>query len=441
VTAQAPEPEVDKSLFQLSRELELLISAGLVFALLQLPDVLDAWWLRTAVHLGGSAYGTIFTLYYVAKLVAYGLIVAISGHFLLRGFWVAIMGLRTVYPDGIARERLDQGEVMRKFYANRLLPLEEIEDRVDRLAASIFAFVFLFLFLFMMLSVWALLAWIVAFITLRVTGNDRLVMPVIAGVFVLYLVPQWFVTWADRQSKKGPLSPGTEKAALRVMRGLYYTTFNFLYAPVFFTFASHSSRRRMNAILATFLYTMIAMFMFSVFTTSGILGYDSYIYYPAQSREHQLRPIHYDNLRDADAPANEPAIQSDVIDGPYLRLFVPYDAREDNDRIRAWCPEVPPLRQEGFFFSSRRRKLPEARVEQISRCLEKVYEIELDGKRIEKPGFVFYRHPAAHVAGRLAMIHVETLQPGQHLLVVRHAKLPGVKKDEDADEFFIPFWK
>jgi len=441
VTAPTADREsVEKSLFQLTRELELLISAGLVLALLQLPGVLDEWWMRTMVHVGGSAFGTVFTLYYVGKLVAYGLIAAIASHFLLRGFWVAIMALRTVFPDGIDRERLDQGEVLRKFYDERLVSLDSIEDVVDRISASIFAFVFLFLFIFLMLAVWAVVAWTVAFLALKITGNEAVVMPVIVGFFILYMLPQWFVTWADKKSKTAPISERTEKLALKLMRWMYYPTLQFVYSPVFFTFASHSSRRKVNALLVTFLYTMVAVFAFSVFSARGVIAYDSYIYYPSQSREHQLLPVNYDNLRDPDTPASEPSIQSDVIEGPYLRLFIPYDAREDNDRIRALCPGVPPLRQEGFFFASK-KKLPPARIAQLSSCLDKVYDVHLDGKRLENPGFVFYRHPAARVAGRLAMIPVGTLQPGRHLLTVRHAQLPGVKVDEEADEYFIPFWK
>ncbi|MEA2463583.1 MAG: hypothetical protein QOJ98_1330, partial [Acidobacteriota bacterium] len=130
MTASTPEIDsAEKSLFQLTRELELLISAGLVFALLQLPDLLNDWWMRTSVHVGGSAFGTVFMLYYVGKLIAYGLSVAIAAHFLLRGLWVAIMGLRSVFPDGVNRDKLDQGEVYRKFYEERLLSLQEIEDR------------------------------------------------------------------------------------------------------------------------------------------------------------------------------------------------------------------------------------------------------------------------------------------------------------------------
>lgn len=435
----ASHPPEEKSLFQLTRELELLISVALIFALLQLPEVLDDWWNRTSVHAGGIAFGTVFTTYYVGKLVSYGLIVAIAGHVLLRGFWVAVMSLRSVFPD-VKREKLDQGQIFQKFYENRLMTLDQLEARVDRVAASIFAFVFLFLLIFAMLVAWAAVAWILAFIVTRITGNDRLAMPLVIALFVIYVGLQSFAASVDKASKKRPVSPRLENAALRVMHWMYYLTFNFIYAPVFFTFASHSSRRRVSVLLVSFLYAMIGFFMVSVFYARGILGHDSYVYYPARSGEHQLRPMHYDNLRDPDVVANEPSIQSDVVEGPYLRLFVPYDAHEDNERMRVLCPGVAPLRSDGFFIAQR-AKVPPARIAQLAGCFDRIYQIALDGRPLEKPGFVFYRHPQGNVAGRLALVPIGSMPAGRHLLTVRHTPLPKGHEDENPDEFFIPFWR
>lgn len=433
-------PSEEKSLFQLTRELELLISAGLIFALMQLPGVLDNWWQHTTVHVGGAAFGAVFVTYYVAKLVAYGLIAAIAAHFLLRGFWVAIMGLRSVFPHGANTEKLEHGEIFTKFYANRMLSLEEIEQRADRIAASIFAFVFLFLTIFVMMAFWAALAGLVALIIVKVTGNDRLAMPVLLTVFALFVVLQSFVASVDKTSRKRPVSPRIERASLKIMQWLYYPTFNFIYAPVFLTFTSHTSKRKMNILLVGFLYSTIGLFMLSIFSSRGIIGFDSYSYYPQQARPFQLRTIHYDNLRDRDVPVNEPSIQSDIIQDPYVRLFLPYDAQEDNKRMRALCPDVKPVRGEGFFFA-RRAKLAASRVAELDRCFDRVYQIALDGKPLPKPGFLFYRHPQGGVAGRLALIPVGSLAAGKHLLSVRHTPLPGVKKDEDADEYYIPFWR
>ncbi|HEX2061436.1 MAG TPA: hypothetical protein VHK90_11905, partial [Thermoanaerobaculia bacterium] len=280
----------------------------------------------------------------------------------------------------------------------------------------------------------------VAFLVAKIAGTDRVMMPVVTGMFVIYVALQSFVASVDKTTKKRPVSPALQNAALRIQRALYYISFNFVYAPLFFTFTSHTSKRKMNVLLVGFLYAMVAVFILSVFFSRGIFGFDSYAYYPVQAKEYQLRASHYDSLRHADEPASVPAIQSDVIEGSYLRLFVPYDAMEDNARMRAHCPEVRPLRGEGFFYS-RGRKLAAARVAELDRCFDRIYQIALDGKPLEKPGFVFYRHPAGDVAGRLALIPVTSLPPGRHLLTIRHTPLPGVKKDEEADEYYIPFWR
>ncbi len=438
-----PQTEIhsaEKSLFQLTRELELLISAGLVFALLQLPDMFDAWWIRTSVHTGGASFQLTFMAYEVGKLVSYALIAAISAHFLLRGFWVAVMGLRSVYPGGMQLDKLDQGEIYRKYYEERLMSLEEIEARIDRLAASIFAFVFLFLLIVAMLTAWSAVAWVIAFAVAKIAGTDAVIMPVLVGLFAVFAVLQRFVTSVDKKSKKGPVSPRSERLATRILKPLHYLTLNFVYAPVFFTFASYSSRRKMTLLLVSFAYAMLGVFLFSFLHARGVVGFDSYIYYPSQAREHQLRAAHYDTLRNRDVPVSEPTIQSEVVEGPYLRLFVPYDAREDNDRVRALCPNVAPLRGDGVFFA-RTAKVPPPRMAQLNACFDRLYQIALDGRIVEKPGFVFHRHPQGQVAGRLALLPIGSLPPGRHLLTVRHTPLPRVKNDRSADEFFIPFWR
>lgn len=436
----AAQENSEKHVFQLTRELELLISGALVFALLQFPGRLDEWWAATVAHVGGAAFFSVFIIYYVGKLVAYGLITAISAHFLLRGFWVAIMSLRSVYPGGIDPEKLDQGEVFRRLYASRLPTLEQIEARADRLAASIFAFIFLFLLLFLMIAVWSLAAGIVALLAAALTGDDRMATPIMIGALALYVFLYGFVASVDKTTMKRRVSEKWQNAALRIAKWSYYPTFNFVYAPVFFTFASNTSRRRVTTILVFFLYSLAGVFMISVFHARGVIGFDSYSYFPSQAIEQQVRPLHYDNLRPSGEAPTAPTIQADVVSGPYLRLFVPYDAKKDNARMRALCPGVPPLRSEGVFFANR-GKIADERVQGIAACFERIYDIQLDGKPVRNAGFLFHRHPQHGVAGRLALIPIDSLAAGRHLLTVRHMPVPELDRKRPADDHAIPFWK
>ena len=206
-------------------------------------------------------------------------------------------------------------------------------------------------------------------------------------------------------------------------------------------FASHLSRSRVTGMIISFTYSLIGLFMVVTLARLGVLGFDSYLYYPPQVEAGAQQARYYDNLRPAGTPVRFPTLDSDVVTGPYLRLFVPYDAREDNERIAALCPELAPLHAQGPF---RRRREPAdaATLAKVSACLDRVYEIELDGEPLTGADFVFYRHPDG-VAGRLAHLPTAELAPGRHDLVVRHATLPGktAEQDEDADLYHLPFWK
>src|SRR5688500_14085961 len=202
--------------------MELLISAALVFVLFQFHTILDNWWGRAQIHVGGTSFGTVFTMYYAAKLVSHGLIAAIVTHFLLRGFWVAVMGLRSVFPSGVRREKLDQGDVLRTFYDTHLATLDELESRVDRFAASIFAFVFLFLTIFMVLAVWSGAAWVLALLLTRISGSETAVRPTLIVVFITFVVLQSFVASVDRTSKKQEISARLKKMALKAMTFMHY---------------------------------------------------------------------------------------------------------------------------------------------------------------------------------------------------------------------------
>jgi hypothetical protein len=441
VTERSQRPLEEKTEYQLTRELELLISAGLIFALLQLPGLLDSWWNARYIHLGGAAFGTVFVIYYVGKLLAYGLVAAIVCHFLLRGLWIAVLGLRSAFPGGVDHERLHFGPLLRSFYRERLLTLEDLEERTDRVAASLFSFVFLFVMGFAMIAIWAAASWGIALLVSNLLGREEVLFPLFLTLVTIFLMLQLTVVLVDRFTRTRKVPAGVQRGALRLMKFIHYASFNFVYAPVFLTFSTRLSRRFIGVTQVIFLYAMIAMFTISVFTSLGVLGFDSYAWFPNDARQFQARPSHYDNLRPAGETVVVPTIQSDVIEDRYIRFFVPYDAREDNPRIRKLCPGVKPVRREGLFMVDRTARTSEARVREIMGCLTRIYQIRLDGRPLPELESLFYVHPQGKVAGRLMMVPAQNLSPGRHLLTVVHTPVGDPEVDERADEYYIPFWR
>ena len=427
----------EKSNYQLTRELELLISAGLVFALIQLPTLLERWWNTESLRVAGPSFAAAFVVYYAGKLVSYSLIVAISFHFFLRSFWVAIMGLRSIF-GGPDLSKLDAGPLMGTFYERKLITLDALEERVDRLAGSVFSFFFLVLLLFTMLAFNALLGWLAAVVVAALTGNEELFGKIFAVVFIGTMLFNMSVNYVDLAMKKGKAPLWLQRYGARALPVIHYITLNFLYAPVFLTFATRVSRKITNTVLIVSAYAMIAWFAFNSFAAKGLIGFDSYSYFPRGSSRFQMKQVHYESVKPADIPVAVPLIQSQIVEGPYVRLFIPYNPRTDNDRMRALCRGVASIRDEGVFFG-RPERLPDARLQGLMQCFAKLHQITLDGRPLPNLPSHFFVHPHGDIPGRMVMIPATGLAPGPHLLTTREVEAGRSKKRPY--EAFITFWR
>lgn len=121
-------------------EMEMLLSGATVFGLLQLPDALHGVTDPLLARLGGGAalVANMLTLYVGAAL--YLLLATFIGHLVIRGFWIALLGLRSVFPEGPDFDRLRGGPIARDV-ARRNTPRTEDEiERLDNLATIVFMF-------------------------------------------------------------------------------------------------------------------------------------------------------------------------------------------------------------------------------------------------------------------------------------------------------------
>lgn len=426
--------------YQLTRELELLISGALVFALLQAPEYLDAWWNRTALNVAGTSFAAPFAAYYAGKIVAYGLIAVIVGHFVIRGFWVALLGLRAAFPGEIDESKLDMGPYQRELYARRDISLSQLEDRVDRVAASLFSFFFLFMFLIAGVVFWAIVSGAVAIGLSRLVGRPGLVAPIFWFLFAVYALVPTSVRLLDKRSKSHELSPFARKFGARAFAFSYFFTLGFLYTPIFMTFATRFRRKTFVAVQVGFLYTMVAIFIVSTFIGVGLIGYDSYEYFPLDGGTSQLRNSSYENLRHQSASTVVPTVQSQLVTDPYVRLFIPYNVRRDNALVREFCGGVAPFRPDGFYISPRNAVPDPARLRSVLECFAEIYTAKLDDTPIDLKQASFYIRPDDQLHGRVVMVPIAQLATGRHTITVTRKRLPD-DESKRPREWAIPFWK
>src|SRR5687768_6527251 len=81
-------------------EIEMLLSGAVVFALLQLPEALDRSFDGAMTRLGSGWGAVAFLVYCYAKGIVYSLIGTFVLHLAARAYWIALVGINSVYPGG-----------------------------------------------------------------------------------------------------------------------------------------------------------------------------------------------------------------------------------------------------------------------------------------------------------------------------------------------------
>lgn len=90
-----------KDLGEQSWQAELVISGLVITGLFQMPDLFIKW-VETAIIQSGEIEYTFLNLASIFFLVGIDCLIIFFGiHLLFRGIWIALLGLNSVYPNGI----------------------------------------------------------------------------------------------------------------------------------------------------------------------------------------------------------------------------------------------------------------------------------------------------------------------------------------------------
>jgi len=121
-------------------ELELIISSLTIFALFSVPSWLFDNIANIHTHLSTSL--TLASTVGISLLAgtSFGLAACFVVHLMARAYWVGLIGLRTVFPDGINWSKTPGlGPLRRQYYQETVPDLDTIIQNTDKLASSLFA--------------------------------------------------------------------------------------------------------------------------------------------------------------------------------------------------------------------------------------------------------------------------------------------------------------
>lgn len=407
-------------------EVELLISGVAVFAMLQLPGLLDDAIFALRPRFGATWAQPLGMLYVYAKTAAVILAATFVIHLLLRARWIALVGLLSIHPRGIDWDRLEAGPLTREVEQARMGSLDDAVERADNQATTVFA-------------VGVTLATVLVTLTLVVGAVMALasVVPglepanVLLGLFAVVMLPFVAVQLADRHLVPKLAPAGRTRRVLRAVVAAYARIgFGAASNPVMGILSSHGGRRRVAMLMAGIMMLATLGVTLGYYAMRNPARMGSYALFPRPEAGAPgvLATAHYDDQRDArDVPAAY--IQSAVVIGPYLRLVVPYEPVRDEAALERDCPGLRGLERP-------------ARATRALACLQRLHPLQLDGKplpvRYEIGSDARNARPAL-----VAMVDVRALPRGRHELQVGRAPDPDADatRAQDDASYRIPFWR
>jgi hypothetical protein len=417
-------------------ETELLISAAVVIALFQLPGVVDDFFDRWAPRLTGNLQALSFFLLLYAKIVLFALIATFVTHLCARGYWTALIGLRSVFPEGVRWEQAGKRPIFLATMRAELPPLAVTIERVDNFSSLIFGSGALLVIL-------ALYSLLVSVAALLLSGalswllfDGRRSDSVFFATMALVVVPLVLAGQIDRWF--GARIPREGRLARAIRTWLRWSLKVPLLRPangLMLLYTSNLGRRRGMLLAVGGLYVLIALVFVQTMARRDELRLDSYAYFPAGDQD-VVVPRHYANARvDSSRFALTPYVQAETIADPYLRLFVPYAPSRINAAITERCRDVP---------AAQPRDATAARNAAVLACVATLLAVELDGKPIGD-GFEFAMEPETGLRGFLAHIAIEGLPKGRHELTLerlpRAASTFGATDAEKLPRERIAFWR
>ena len=438
-------PNLLKELLGKSWNLELLISgAAIVFAGF-LPD-----WVERSYYLqqqyvaldGGGPFATLPLLAYAFfKVVAWLLIASFVVHLVMRAFWVGLIGLQAAYPEGIRYDHIPNvAPATRRFQEKKLGRLDDFILRLDRLCSQVLALAFLIALMGVAIG----LAYNMVFWTMQAVQvflPEKWLMILWNLIAFVFLSGAVAIVWFNFKMKKG--GDLNEKYGLRMARlgwGFNTMAIPLLARPIMYlslVFLSNVPPRRYYWTLAG-LGVVVMVSVFTILTQKiGEIKQRNLLeirgWYSAGDPARLLQSDAYDNLRSPSSGHIPPlSIQADVVEGPFLRVFVAYPKTLDA-AIGRYCTE--PALPDSIGKRERVRL-----VDSLSlACLSSFFQLSINDSLYREPGWVFHEKDGLVSAkGLLAYLPTASFLLGKNVVEI---KTHSAQKPDSLNNYAsLPFW-
>ena len=418
-------------LFKQNSELEVLISAAIVFTVFAINDVTGGLIVDALNNNVSSSSSFMFISAIVGLYMSAILPISIVSHFVLRIYWLSLVGLKAVFPQDASVYTHPKFEKQ----VNRSLNLERTIQQVDKICSSIFAFTFLTLFAFCFSFI------AITIISVRLDAFGGILPRILMYVF-LFLAFIYFIDFISL----GLFKKIKNKWFLKIYHPIYvffgWITLAFLYRGIYYSLIYHASRKVM--IIITPLYIILAICLLN-------MGYSATSYYPDVFRgrlEGEVAStVFYKDQFPKRVIMGRPFIDSFVIpeEQNFLRVYLPLDRSLEFDLGK--CESVAKFNERGVHWRNwiqtdfNRLEYDSAfsfqgNAQNILQCVADNFALSIDDEQLTGELYYFSKidRPKDYSV-IFTMLDVSDLPRGNHQLIIQQSELFG------KNNTVIPFWK
>jgi hypothetical protein len=444
--AAAASPSPPKLVFSGAWEQELLISGVVVFALLQVPGALQHRYARMAVHLDGPVSTAAAMAYGYGMLILYTLISSFLANLAARAYWVGLIGLHSVFPGGVRWEKVRQGPITVDEFRRRLPTLPRLIAAADDFCSVIFSVAFMLVLMFGISILWGGALVVVSWLAARTFMGGAHASDVFAAMMAILLVPALAFTFDRMLGRR--LRPGG--VAERLVRGGVRTSQRLmmmpLYQPILLVLFSNVRRRAAYPAFYALVAALVGFYVLndSVIGREGLM-LESARFAPSALERHGVDARTYEDQRPEDEiDGVTPSIPTDVIVGPFVRLFIPYTAGRHDAAAAERCPGLRPFREAGLHREATDTVDRGGDVAALLACLARLQPVRLNGRPLASVPFRFRTDPRTGVRGIVGYVPTQALPRGENVLEIGPSPLPKAREKDEKEKtrqpYIIRFW-
>ena len=383
-----------KRIQEQSWEPELLISGLVLFALFQVPDIVDQLWRHLEIN--ASAFlarsGAADAIPVLLKVSVYFLIVGFITHIFLRSIWVAYAGLSYLFKDGINFSNLRLPDM----YARHLskVTYEERIKKLEKICSGMFSLSFLFFMIILGLINVGLIILLCVYLTVTLFPGFSYF-----GIFsILYLLLGLLFLF-------DLLTLGVLRR-IPYLSTLYYPIYRAsrllmlapMYEDIYYGFLSNNKKWKADIIMVLFFFVFFIAHLEvgnpGSFTTSlalQVTNSDSEILYSG----------HYEDRATEDV-IGLALIPSDIIRENVLRVFVLHRISHEPEEVISECRDE----QDASDTTEDRFKL---------NCLNDIYRVSVNDSVFTTDGS-FQKNRKFGINGIVYWLDISHLPRGEHKL-------------------------